>query len=83
MLGPAGIVPKQDNLVTRPLEIHRQHAVELKYKVIVLKSIKTIYPQMTEIKMWAFSIHSLWTFITLTLSQLREMETTLGMLISK
>lgn len=38
----ADIGPKQDNLVARPLEIHRQDVVELKYRVTVSKSIKTI-----------------------------------------
>jgi len=32
--------PKQDQLVTRPLEIHRQDTVELKYGMTVLKTIQ-------------------------------------------
>lgn len=35
------IGPKKDNRVTRPLEIHRQNLVKLKYRVKVWKSIKT------------------------------------------
>lgn len=36
----AEIGPKQDNLVTRLLEIHRQDRVEPKYRVTVLKTIQ-------------------------------------------
>lgn len=38
----AVIGPKQGNLVARLLETHRQDVFELKYRVAVLKSIKTI-----------------------------------------
>lgn len=74
----AEIGPKQDNPVTRPLEIHRQDIIELKYRVTVLKPFK---PQDHGGKMQDFPVRWLRTFTSLNLSQFREVYITMRMLM--